>query len=132
MDIALAIIVDPDHTMTLIAQRPAGVHLALLWEFPGGKIEDGETAMECAIREAFEETGLTVLVVETWNAITFAYLERTVTLHPFLCEADPANACYNRWLWVPIDQLGNYAFPEANVELLELLRRIRPSGIRHD
>ena len=90
--IALAIIRHPTDDLILIAQRKRDVHLGGFWEFPGGKCQSGESLAECAAREAQEETGLTVSVLEAWPPIPFEYPERIVTLHPFLCRADSADA----------------------------------------
>lgn len=132
MTIALALILHPsdgsvlDGTV-LIAQRSANVHLADLWEFPGGKCLPEETPEECAVREAREETGLEVAVIEFWQAITYTYPDRTVTLHPFLCravsgEAKPLGS--RKIYWVSLDELDQYPFPEANKGLLERLRLV--------
>src|SRR5438105_10420346 len=57
--VAAVALVDPDGRV-LLAQRPEGKHLAGLWEFPGGKVEPGETPEGCLIRELDEELGITV------------------------------------------------------------------------
>jgi mutator protein MutT len=126
--IALALILHPMDKTILIAQRKADTHLANLWEFPGGKCLPNETPEQCAIREAREETGLEVTVLETWPTITYSYPERTVTLHPFLCRALTDNAQplgSRRIIWTPVSELDQYAFPKANAPLLEQLRRGR-------
>ena len=124
MNIALAIIVDSTRSRTLIAQRPPESHLGSYWEFPGGKIEPGETAAECAVREAKEETDLAVTIIEPWEPVTYEYPERVVTLHSFLCEGDPIEARYGRCLWVHIKDLHEYGFPPANVPLLMKLQSL--------
>ena len=121
MDIALAIIVDQSRSRILIGQRPAGTHLEGYWEFPGGKVEPGETPIACASREALEETEHDVHIVEAWPVIRYEYPERTVELYPFLCEAEPFEARYGRFLWVHISDLADYIFPAANAPLLERL-----------
>ena len=127
MTIALALILHPTEGTVLIAQRKPNTHLADLWEFPGGKCLAGEMTEGCAVREAREETGLEVAVLEAWPPITHVYPERTVTLHPFLCravsgEARPLGS--RRIVWAKPTELGNYPFPEANGPLLERLRQI--------
>ncbi len=125
MTIALALILHPTDGTVLIAQRKADAHLPDFWEFPGGKCLIEETPEECARREAWEETGLEVAVREAWPPVTHVYLERTVTLHPFLCraaggEARPLGS--RRIAWVKPADLDNYSFPAANAPLLERLR----------
>jgi len=127
MDIALAIILHPINGTVLIARRRADTHLPDLWEFPGGKCLPDETPAACAVREAREETGLTVVILEAWPPLTYTYPERTVTLSPFLCragsgDARPLGSRETRWV-LPAD-LGRYPFPDANGPLLERLRLV--------
>ena len=121
MNIALALIVDRDRRFTLIGRRPEGAHLGGLWEFAGGKVEPGESLQDCAAREASEETGLDVRVVHAWPSQAFAYPERTVTLHPFLCEAAYGAAPLRRWRWVAIESLQEYPMPEGNASIVARL-----------
>ena len=65
----------------LLAQRPAGKPWAGWWEFPGGKIEAGETALQALHREVEEELGATVLEAYPWLTRIYAYPEKTVKLH---------------------------------------------------
>jgi 8-oxo-dGTP diphosphatase len=127
MIIALALILHPTDGTVLIAQRKAGAHLENLWEFPGGKCLDGETPDECAVRETREETGLEVTVLEAWPSIIHVYPERTVILHPFLCQSRSADARpreSRQVAWVSPGELSGYPFPEANTPILERLARI--------
>ena len=70
----------------LTAQRSAAMSLPLKWEFPGGKIESGETAEECLIRELHEELGVSVLIDSALTPATHSYHDFTVTLYPFTCR----------------------------------------------
>ena len=70
----------------LAAQRSAAMTLPLKWEFPGGKIEAGESPEECLIRELMEELGITVLVCAALSPSTHGYPDFTVTLYPFTCR----------------------------------------------
>ena len=70
----------------LAAQRSATMTLPLKWEFPGGKIETGESPHECLIREMKEELGITVFIDVALSPTTFSYPEFTVTLYPFTCR----------------------------------------------
>jgi len=128
-DIALAIIRHPTEQRYLIALRKQGAHLADFWEFPGGKCLPGESLTDCAMREAREEVGLTVTVLEAWPPVPFEYPERLVTLHPFLCRADTADAQpldSRQVAWVAPSDLAHYPFPPANAPLLARLQEPLP------
>lgn len=124
LEIAIAIIRHPSSGKILITRRRDNVHLGGLWEFPGGKCLPGEDLTDCAVRETREETGLAVEVLEAWPPIAFAYPERSVTLHPFLCLASLGEACpleSKELAWVQPLMLANYSFPPANAALLARL-----------
>ncbi|MEI6828110.1 MAG: (deoxy)nucleoside triphosphate pyrophosphohydrolase [Desulfuromonadales bacterium] len=72
--------------LVLAAQRSASMSLPLKWEFPGGKIESGETAEECLIRELREELGVSVFIGSALTPATHSYPDFTVTLYPFTCR----------------------------------------------
>lgn len=70
----------------LAAQRSASMSLPLKWEFPGGKIEAGESPEECLNRELMEELGVSVRIGVALPPATHSYTDFTVTLHPFTCS----------------------------------------------
>jgi 8-oxo-dGTP diphosphatase len=109
----------------LIARRPAGVHLAGLWEFPGGKCDPGETLRECLSREILEELGCGVVVGEEIYRTSHDYPERTVQLHFFDCrlEGEPAAKIGQELRWVPRAALSSLSFPPADHQLIERLSR---------
>ncbi len=112
----------------LITQRPAGGHLAGLWEFPGGKREAGETFEGCLRRELQEELGAEVCVHEELERITHNYPEKSVHLRFFRCtlaegSAEPSAIGCQAVAWVTRETLGRYEFPAADARLLEMLGR---------
>lgn len=124
IDIAIAIIVHPTEDAVLIALRKSDAHLPDVWEFPGGKCEPGESPREAAIREAREEVGLDIEVVQAWDRIEFEYPDRTVRLHPFVCTTDSVDAAplgSRRVEWVERTRLAGYEFPSANSTLIRRL-----------
>ncbi len=108
----------------LIGKRPADGPLGGLWEFPGGKIEQGETAAEAAVRELKEEMGIEVEIESELGTIKHAYTNFTIDMTAFQCrfvsgEARPISCTEIRWL--PPASLKKLPFPEANHKLLPLL-----------
>ena len=123
IEVAAALIFDSDRL--LIAQRPPGVHLEGLWEFPGGKREPGETYEACLLREIREELGCEVLVGPMLHEAEHAYPEKCVRIRFFQCQLvsgvpEPLECAALRW--VSPDSLGQFQFPEADQALIELLK----------
>jgi mutator protein MutT len=111
----------------LITRRPAGTHLAGLWEFPGGKRESGETWEACLVRELREELGVGVKVGGLFEEVTHVYPEKTVVLRFFLArlereQEEPRALGCAEVRWVTREQLGEQVFPEADARILERLR----------
>jgi 8-oxo-dGTP diphosphatase len=82
VDVAAAVIQKPDGTF-LLAQRPQDKIWAGYWEFPGGKVEPGETPQHALVRELYEELGIEVVTAWPWVVRVFAYPHATVRLHFF-------------------------------------------------
>ena len=72
--------------LLLAAQRSATMNLPLKWEFPGGKIEAGESPEECLHRELREEMAVSVVIGAALLPQTHHYPDFTVTLYPFVCQ----------------------------------------------
>jgi mutator protein MutT len=110
--------------LILIAQRLPHGHLGLLWEFPGGKREPGETLEECLEREILEELGIQVEVGQKRREIEHIYPDRTVQLTFFSCrwkEGEPRAIGCHDFRWVPPNDLKQFQFPDADKEILVLL-----------
>jgi A/G-specific adenine glycosylase len=110
----------------LIDQRPEEGLLGGLWEFPGGKVEEGETLEDALLREIREELGIRVRVLGPLATVQHAYTHFRITLHAFECRHVSGRAraieCSD-WKWVELERLGEFAFPRANGRLIELLQR---------
>ncbi|MBB6430712.1 8-oxo-dGTP diphosphatase MutT [Algisphaera agarilytica] len=106
----------------LISRRAKNGVLGGLWEFPGGKLEAGESAQQCAVRELREELGIEVKPTTPLSPIAHQYEHAHVTLHPFYCElisGEPTAIEVDDWAWVEVKELDEYPFPPANAALLE-------------
>lgn len=110
----------------LIAKRPAEGLLGGLWEFPGGKAEDGESLEEAVVREVREELGIEVAVSgEKIAAVDHAYSHFEITLHAYPCRhlsGEPHALGCDDCAWVRPADLDRYAFPAANRRILKLLQ----------
>lgn len=109
-----------------LQRRPENGLLGGLWEFPGGKIENGESASEAAMREVAEETGLAIEVLGQAGVVRHAYSHFRITLNAFhaTLAGDPAGPSRPAGdqpgspRWVRLEELGSYALPGANRKLL--------------
>jgi mutator protein MutT len=111
----------------LVTRRPDGVHLAGYWEFPGGKVDRGETHAAALRRELREELGVEARVGDLVHAVTHAYPEKTVALYFYRCEYEgtPAPRQEQEMRWVARCELSALPFPEADRHLIALLARTR-------
>jgi 8-oxo-dGTP diphosphatase len=108
----------------LITQRCPEAHLGGLWEFPGGKREDGETFEICLARELREELGIEVEVGPLFESITHDYPEKSVHLRFFKCrwrDREPQAIGCSAFAWVTPLGLNDYAFPAADARILQML-----------
>lgn len=119
-------LIDRD-SRVLLAQRPEGKSMAGLWEFPGGKVEVGETPEMALIRELSEELG-----IETWQSclapLTFAshaYESFHLLMPLFACrkwQGTPQPQEGQTLKWVRASDLRNYPMPPADIPLIPILR----------
>ena len=83
IDVAVGILMKPNGDV-LLGQRPEGKPYAGYWEFPGGKVDPGETILEALKREFMEELGVSVLSAEEWCGVEHVYEHAHVRLHFFI------------------------------------------------
>jgi 8-oxo-dGTP diphosphatase len=124
--VGTAIIVD-EKKRILIGQRPEGKDLAGLWEFPGGKLEEGETIEECIRRELWEELSIKADVHEFLLSVSKTYTHGEFKLMVYrvtLEDVENLKAQVHQDLkWVAVDELKNYQFPPADVDIIAYLEQ---------
>lgn len=111
----------------LVGVRPAGQPLAGYDEFPGGRVESGETPEQAAVRECFEETGISVEIIGRYDDCWHDYTHDTVHLHFFECRVlESTQQPSQPFRWVARAELAALQFPEANQPLVRLLAAGEP------
>tara|TARA_R110002073_G_scaffold208011_2_gene368305 strand:+ start:43516 stop:43917 length:402 start_codon:yes stop_codon:yes gene_type:complete len=102
----------------LITQRNATAVLPLLWEFPGGRVEPGESKEAALVREVQGRIGLTVVVAECVGDNLHSYDGHDVHITLFACQlpsgCEPQAKGVGQVRWVPSDRLEDYEFPPAD------------------
>ena len=104
----------------LICQRPAGKARGLLWEFPGGKVEAGESKREALVRECREELGVTLKIGKVYAELTYEYPDVTVRLTLFearIGEGVPRNIEHADVKWIKPEEITEYPFCPADKEI---------------
>lgn len=116
-----------DGERVLICQRRAGSRFQLKWEFPGGKVEDGESPEACLSRELREELSLAAEVgseiYRTEHRYPNGFAVRLLFFRVPRYTGTPTNLAFERIEWVARDQLTGYDFLEADRELVDRLAR---------
>ena len=109
----VAAVVD-DGGRYLVTRRPAGVHLAGMWEFPGGKVGEAETHADALRREMVEELGVDVAVEGLVLSTAHSYPDRTVALHFYKCRllGPPAPQLGQQMQWVRGRSCARWSFPQ--------------------
>ncbi|MCE5201588.1 MAG: 8-oxo-dGTP diphosphatase MutT [Synergistaceae bacterium] len=124
--VSAAIIKNSDNEI-LICQRGPGGSCQFLWEFPGGKIELGESPEECLIRECREELEIDIEVQDLFAQTTFSYPEMDIEFMFFsasLKNGVATPSVHNSIKWVLPDKLKEYEFCPADVSVVEKLNEI--------
>ena len=108
-----------------ISKRQDGQHLAGFWEFPGGKIDEGEKPFNALVREFEEELGVTIKTAEPWFDIEHDYGEKMVHLDIWRVTSFEGEAFSKEGQlvsWVGRAALGEYEFPSANEDIVKYLK----------
>ena len=124
LQVAVGVIKNTDGQV-LIALRDKSLHQGGLWEFPGGKLESGETPVQALARELKEELAITVITATPLITVKHQYPDVAVQLHVFLVThfSGDAESCEGRaFKWVTPSELANHAFPAANQPIITAAR----------
>lgn len=120
--IVAAIILNEQQDQIFITKRPEKLHKGGYWEFPGGKVELGESAEQGLIRELQEEIDITASEMSLFEHFDFDYPEKSLTFDFFVVsdfDGKPYGKEGQEGKWVAISDLNGYTFPEANEPVLE-------------
>jgi 8-oxo-dGTP diphosphatase len=126
--VVAGIIFSSDSEQVLIARRPNHLHKGGFWEFPGGKLEFGESELQALRRELKEELNIEFARAKPFQEVSFDYPEKQLHLS-FWSVFDVQNVTEveglegQEWAWVRVKDLIHYKFPEANSEIVKRLVR---------
>lgn len=123
IQVSVGVILDNDRV--LLAKRPHGVHQGGVWEFPGGKQEQGESSMEALQREFEEELGLSIHEARPFIKLHYDYPDVSVLLNVWLIKAwsgIPSGREGQLVKWVKLSKLPDIEFPPANQMLIKAIQ----------
>ncbi len=106
----------------LVTQRSALMPLPLKWEFPGGKIEDNETAEECLIREIKEELNIEIEITGSLSPNDHQYPDKLIRLIPFICRQTGGEIVLKEhadYKWLDVKDLLDLDWAEADVPIVK-------------
>lgn len=123
--IVVAVIHNPQSGEILISRRKQDVMLGGFWEFPGGKVKQGESLKDAIIREIMEETDISVEISKELATIKHAYSHFKITLTAFICtykSGIPKPKESDEVRWISVNELGEYPFPKANLKFIDRVK----------
>jgi 8-oxo-dGTP diphosphatase len=124
MHVAVGVVIDQNKKL-LIAERPPNKTKAGFWEFPGGKVEEGETVLEALKREFQEEISICIDAAIPLIKVHYHNQECNVLLDTWIVTAytgNPSGAEGQIIKWVDVTELDHYVFPEGNQKIIEILK----------
>jgi 8-oxo-dGTP diphosphatase len=107
----------------LAVKRPRHKHQGGKWEFPGGKIEPGESAAECIVREIFEELSVEIEICRQLTKIRHIYPDKEILLIPFLCKVKSGELIlkeHEEAVWIRKDEISNPDWAAADLKIIEV------------
>ena len=127
-DVSCAIIID-QHQRILVTQRSAIMPLPLKWEFPGGKVEAGESAGQSLVREIKEELDLSIQIVSALSPCTHQYATKTIRLIPFVCHIVAGQITlheHQEYRWLKPEELLSLDWAEADLPVVYEIHNMGP------
>ena len=127
--VAVGVLID-DSNCVLLARRQKGTHLEGYWEFPGGKVESGETVEAALARELSEELGVEIDETSPLMTVSHDYGEKQVLLDVHRVRSwtgEPHGAEGQPIAWVSLSTLDDYKVPEANAEIMVRVKSVLAS-----
>lgn len=125
IEVSCAIIVE--NKQVLVTQRSESMPHSLKWEFPGGKLKEGETPELCIRREIREELGLIVEVERLLRCTQHSYDAYTIKLFPFICrirEGSIKLSEHKTFRWIDLDKLEELDWLDADVEVVRMIMEL--------
>lgn len=115
------------HRKILVAQNRPGANQSEKWEFPGGKVQPGETAHACIVREIYEELQLHISAGQQLQEVVYDYGEQTIRLIPFVCRIKGGSLqlkVHQAVKWTTLDTLPDLDLAAADRALLAISANI--------
>ena len=116
-----------DKDKFMICQRPANKARGLLWEFVGGKVEQGETKEQALIRECQEDLNITLSVGDVFMEVEHVYPDITINLtlfHATIAKGVPQKIEHNDIRWITTNEIVQYKFCPADAEILRKISKL--------
>ena len=123
-----------DSQRFLIAQRQKGKHLEGYWEFPGGKLEIGESPRQALQRELQEEINILPTHASPYMQVYYRYPQRNILLDTWMVEeyrGDLAPLEQQLLRWIDVSQTEDFQFPPADIPIIEAIKNSAKAEIRH-
>ena len=124
IEVSVGVILNDEKTHVYVTKRKKNQHLAGLWEFPGGKIEAGETAFDAIKRELLQEVDIIVKKATYLDSFVFKYPDKKVDLHFYVIDKylnTPQPQEGQEMMCIEISKLKALAMPEANTYVIDQL-----------
>lgn len=124
INVVAGIVFNVDHSQVLLSLRKPEQHQGDRWEFPGGKIDDGESHQQALARELSEELDIQIDDANHFHSLTFDYPEKSVHLHFYTVESfsgQPVGVEGQQVKWFPLKELSSLPFPDANMPVVKQL-----------